>query len=70
MNFCLLRIISGKVRGKKFAVKTREREQEVTVQLLLDARAEDVFGTAAVEPTQRSSTLHLAFVRSCVRTRH
>lgn len=45
-------------------MKASEREQEVTAQLLLDVRAEDVFGIAAVEPTQSSSNLQLAFVRS------
>lgn len=66
MNFYLE--ISLAKSGKK--IKAREREQEVSVQLLLDVKLEDVFGTAAVEPTQSSSTLQLAFVRSCVRTRH
>lgn len=56
--------------GKKIAIKASEREQEGSAQLLLDVRAEDVFGTAGVEPAQSSSTLQLAFVRSCVRIRH
>lgn len=51
-------------------IKASKREQEVAVQLLWDVRAEDVFGTAGVEPAQSSSTLQLAFVRSRVRTRH